>query len=344
MDFRPHPLLRSPHLQTLLSSRLVRGGDGIGMDLIERAETVTIPCRDGVRLQALVNRAPGSPPPAAAADAAHTGPTASAGPVPSPRPLIVLIHGWLGRADSPYVRRASTALHRAGFDVARLLLRDHGGTAHLNEGLFNAGRLDEVVDACNALVQRYRPDWAGLMGFSLGGNFVLRLAAEVQLTAEFRAALAVCPVLEPAAAVHELDRGWAAYRHYFLGKWRRAFAEKEAAFPHLYDFSAARKLSLVSTLTDYFVSRHTPYRDAAEYYAQYTLGADFGTRLRMPVRVLATEDDPVVPAEHARRLQASDGADFVTLVRHGGHCGFIEDLRLTSALDRYATGFFASAC
>lgn len=323
MDFRPHPLLRSPHLQTLLSSRLARAGDGIGMELLQRAETVTLPCRDGVRLQALVNRAPGSPQPG--------------------RPLIVLIHGWLGRADSPYVRRASTALHHAGFDVARLLLRDHGGTAHLNEGLFNAGCLDEVVDACNALVQRYRPAWAGLMGFSLGGNFVLRLAAEAQIFAHFRTALAVCPVLDPGAAVYELDRGWAAYRHYFLGKWRRAFAEKQAAFPHLYDFSDARRLSLVSTLTDYFVSRHTPYRDAPEYYAQYTLADDLGAHLRMPVRVLAAEDDPVVPAEHARRLLARHGADVVTLVRHGGHCGFIEDLRLTSALDRYATDFFASA-
>jgi len=182
------------------------------------------------------------------------------------------------------------------------------------------------------------------MGFSLGGNFVLRLAADREVSVQFRTALAVCPVLEPAAAVHELDRGWAAYRHYFLGKWRRAFAEKEAAFPDRYDFSEARRLSLVSTLTDYFVSRHTPYRDAREYYDRYTVGADLGARLRMPVRVLAAEDDPVVPAEHARRLRAADGADFVTLVRQGGHCGFIEDLQLTSALDRYATAFFASAC
>jgi len=345
VDFRPHPLLRSPHLQTLLSSRLVRGGDGIGMDLIERAETVTISCRDGVRLQALVNLAQGAPQQDGTVGSADTDPAAAPEPpAPRTRPLIVLLHGWLGRADSPYVRRASTALHRAGFDVARLLLRDHGGTAHLSEGLFNAGRLDEVVDACNALMQRYRPASAGLMGFSLGGNFVLRLAADAQLAADFRTALAVCPVLEPAAAVHELDRGWAAYRHYFLGKWRRALAEKEAAFPDLYDFSEARRLSLVSTLTDYFVSRHTPYRDALEYYAQYTLGGDLRARLRMPVRVLAAEDDPVVPAVQARRLLASDGADFVTLVRHGGHCGFIEDLRLTSALDRYATDFFVSAC
>ncbi|MAT84979.1 MAG: alpha/beta hydrolase [Gammaproteobacteria bacterium] len=320
MDFRPPPVLRSPHLQTLLSSRLVRGADGVGSALVAQAETVTLECRDGVRLQALVNPA---------ADPAA--------------PLVVLIHGWLGRADSPYVRRVSTALHEAGFAVARLLLRDHGGTAHLNPEMFNAARIDEVADACNALAARFAPAPAGLVGFSLGGNFVLRLAAHRDLAPAFRSTLAVCPVLDPETSVHELDRGWAAYRLYFLGKWRRAFAEKQAVFPDRYDFTDARRLSMVSTLTDYFVARHTPFRDAREYYGHYTLTPDFLGRFRMPVRILATEDDPVLPAEHARRLLAAAGGEVVTLVRHGGHCGFIEDWQLRSALDDYAVRFFASA-
>lgn len=317
MDFRPPRLLRSPHLQTLLSSRLVRGRDGVGVDLVERAEAVTIPCRDGVRLQALVNHVPGAP-------------------------LIVLLHGWLGRADSPYLRRASMALYRQGFGVARLLLRDHGDTAHLNEEMFNAARIDEVVDAVNWLL-RYGDGNGSLMGFSLGGNFVLRLARHRETSAGFRSALAVCPVLDPAAAVIELDRGPAVYRQYFLGKWRRAFAAKEAAFPDRYEFAMARRLSLVSTLTDYFVARHTPYRDADEYYGHYTLSRELFGALRLPVRILATEDDPVVPAAHARALLDADAGGVVTLTRHGGHCGFIQDFRLSSALDDYAVGYFTDA-
>ncbi len=326
MDFIPPRLIRSPHLQTLLSSRLVRGGDGVGEALMGRAETVTLECRGGVRLQAVLN-----PP-----DRAPVGGSAV--------PWILLIHGWLGRADSPYVRRASAALHAAGFGVARLLLRDHGDTAHLNEALFNAARIGEVVDAANALADRVQTtttNW-GLIGFSLGGNFVLRLAAHAELSPHFQRALAVCPVLDPAEAVTELDRGWFAYRQYFLGKWRRSLLAKQAAFPDRYDFSQALELTRVSSLTDYFVARHTEFRDAAEYYSHYTLGPDQLRALRMPTRVLATEDDPVVPARHARALKQVD-ADLVTLSRYGGHCGFIENLRLGSALDRYAVEFFAAA-
>jgi hypothetical protein len=140
MEFRPHRLLRSPHLQTLLSSRIVRGGDGVGADLHQRAEPVVLEARDGARLQALVD-----PPRGTGAN----------------EPLVVVIHGWLGRADSPYVRRAASALHAAGFRVARLHLRDHGDTAHLNEELFNAARITEVVDVCNALASRYGAEGAG---------------------------------------------------------------------------------------------------------------------------------------------------------------------------------------
>jgi len=316
MEFRPHFLLRSPHLQTVLASRL-RRGQAAAADLT--SSTVTIPCRGGVRLQALVT------------------------PAPAPAPLVVLIHGWLGSGEAAYLRRALLALHRAGFTVARLLLRDHGSTAHLNEELFNAARLDEVVDACNWLADHYGAAGSGLIGYSLGGNFVLRLAAHAQVSDRFRAALAVCPVLDPAASVVALDRGWTVYRQYFVRRWRRAFEEKQRAFPDRYAFTDVHRLTLVSTLTDYFVARHTPYADAREYYSHYTLRREFFRTLTMPVRILATEDDPVLPAEHARALlggrRARSEAELVTLLPHGGHCGFIEDLRLGSPLEAYAVRY-----
>jgi hypothetical protein len=182
------------------------------------------------------------------------------------------------------------------------------------------------------------------MGFSLGGNFVLRLAAHPETSTKFRAALAVCPVLDPAAAVARLDRGWIGYRWYFLDKWRRAFAEKQAAFPGIYDFADARRLSRVDSLTDYFVSRHTDFRDARDYYSHYTLTRDLARRLRMRVQIVAAEDDPMIPPEHVRALGEADGADIVTLTRHGGHCGFIRNLSLSSALDPHAVAFFAANC
>lgn len=315
MNLNPPLLLRSPHMQTLLSSRMARGLNGAGTALLRRATTVTIPCRDGIRLQAEVN-------------ADHPG-----------APLVIVIHGWLGRADSPYVCRAADALYGAGFNVARLLLRDHGGTAALNLELFNAARIDEVVDACRYLAGNYGAAGTGLMGFSLGGNFVLRVLVHPERGLDFGASLAVCPVLDPSASADALDSGWAAYRAYFVSNWQAAFTEKQAAFPEHYDFSALRRLKSVAELTDVLVERYTPYANATEYYSHYTLGAEMLASIDLDVRVISAVDDPVIPVGTLGPLQALPASSF-DLSPRGGHCAFIKDYRLRSALGDYAVNVF----
>src|SRR4029434_11355431 len=91
-------------------------------------------------------------------------------------------------------RRAAVALHGAGFRVARLLLRDHGDTAALNAEMCHAARIDEVLSACNALSERYGSGRTGLLGFSLGGNFAVRVAAHDACSRSIARVLASCPV------------------------------------------------------------------------------------------------------------------------------------------------------
>ena len=83
--------------------------------------------------------------------------------------LVMIIHGWLGSADSSYV--SPLRMHcSAGYHIARLTLRDHGGTADLNEGLFHSAMTDEVV-AAEFIMDDFGCSKAGLVGFSMGGNF-----------------------------------------------------------------------------------------------------------------------------------------------------------------------------
>ena len=314
IDLEPPVLLRSAHVQTVISSRVagrIRGDDA----LLEAAERLVINCGDGVRLQAVVNDA---------------GPQAQ---------LIVLIHGWLGEADSPYLLHAARELHEAGYSVARLLLRDHGGTAALNEAMFNSARIDEVVTACNWLINRYGARGAGLMGFSLGGNFSLRVGRNPARDPRLGGVLAICPVIDPAISVDMLDGGWFAYRWYFLRKWRRALREKQAAFPAIYDVEGGLALPTVGELTDYFVTRYTPFANSAEYYAHYTLRNEDFVGVDTPAQIVAAADDPVIPVDTVRSLQ-SRGALDVTITRFGGHCAFIEGFSLGSAVGRYAREYF----
>ena len=311
--FDPPRGLRSPHVQTILARTRIKASRGRATEL--RAEDIDLECRDGIRLMAKVT------------------------PGPADAPLVIIVHGWLGGSRSWYVERTASVLHDNGFRVACLLLRDHGGTASYNREMFNSARLGEVVDACNGLIERANATASGIVGFSLGGNFALRLAGHGDLDDRLAACLAICPVIDPAATVRAIDNGWLVYRKWFVEKWRRALDEKRAAFPEAYrDLDGAMRLSTVAGITDYLVERYLPYRDSLDYYARYDL-RDKLARLRIDARIVAAADDIVVPGgtyadvTHGNRLE-------VNLFPHGGHCGFVEDWHLNSYLDASTVEFF----
>ena len=311
-DFDPPVGLASPHVQTILARIPAKTAHAAAL----RFDNVTLECRDNARLEARVSTAP-------------TG-----------TPLVTIIHGWLGDSRSWYVQRTARALQSNGFRVACLLLRDHGGTASYNREMFNSARLGEVLDACNALVQQCNPTSAGIMGFSLGGNFALRLAGHAALDRRLAACLAVSPVIDPAATVRAIDTGWLVYRKWFVDKWRLALKEKQAAFPDEYrDLAGAMRLSTVAGITDYLVGRYLPYRDSAHYYSRYDLRGDSLSRVRIGTRIIAADDDMVIPGTSYAEVTPNDHVD-LRMFRHGGHCGFLEDWRLNCYLDASSVGFF----
>ncbi|NJN52224.1 MAG: alpha/beta fold hydrolase, partial [Gammaproteobacteria bacterium] len=203
-------------MQTVLSSSFLRRGRIVrsASRILVASERVLLPCRDGIRLTADVSK--------------HA----------APAPLAILIHGWLGDSVSSYLLSTAGHLFDQGYTVARLHLRDHGGSEHLNEEMFHSARIEEVVDACNWLARVYGQGRAALIGYSLGGNFALRATGHPALTATLAATIAICPVIQPGPTMHAIDSGWFAYRHYFVRKWHRALAAKQRAFPRVFALDA----------------------------------------------------------------------------------------------------------
>ncbi len=247
-------------------------------------------------------------------------------------PLVMLIPGWLGHVNSTYVLSAGKALWQAGFNVVRINLRDHGETAHLNEGLFHSALLDEVVALIDHILDDFNATKAGLMGYSLGGNFALRIAERRR----HLATLAVCPALSPSATIHRIESN-RIYSEYFLRKWRRLYKQKERAFPGKYDFDQAMRLSSMQALTDYFVKYHTEYASTDEYFAAYDITGDYLNGV--DAHILAAMDDPIIRMED---LDALPTAINQHRIAHGGHGAFLDSWQLTSWGDRFASHFFCS--
>jgi uncharacterized protein len=314
-DYRSPLPLRNGHLQTFLASSSLRAPGSNPMQAAARDLVLTT--SEGIRLLGALSTPPG---PA--------------------RGLAVLLHGWEGSLDSTYLQRTGCALFRRGFAVFRLNYRDHGRSHHLNPGIFYAVKDLEVFEAVRQAAGLLPALPAYLVGFSLGGNFALRIAcrAAADPIPTLAHVVAIGPVLDPEASTERIDRH-PFIRAYFLRKWRRSMALKQTLFPDRYDFRAAMRLESVRATTARLVADYSAYTGLDAYFRDYTLTGDRLRALRVPTTLVTAVDDPVIPVEDFRRLHP--GPSTRVVVRpHGGHLGFLEGLDLHSCYEHELPAFF----
>lgn len=306
--FAPGFGLRSAGLQSTLASKRPARRMWLrrGLDLNAFSSAHVLDCADGVRLTGRHNAQPDG----------HS------------RGLVILIHGWEGCHDSSYLYSMAAQVFSAGFNVFRLNLRDHGGTHDLNEEMFHSARMGEVLEAVAAIRQLDPADPFYVIGFSLGGNFALRVALQgpardlcPHLT------VGISPSINPRATLEGIDGGPGLFRWYFLDKWRKTLAAKRRVWPH-YDFSAYDKLKSFVEVTRRFVTDFTEYAGYDEYLAQYTLTPAMLMDAPAPIAIISARDDTVIPIRDFEGLCARGSVLSCDLTEHGGHCGFIENWRL----------------
>lgn len=321
MQETPHPAagfaaplgLRHRHVQSLLAGwplrrRVLRARAG-GLLAASRAELLD--CGDGVKLLGHYSAQPGES-----------------------RGLAILLHGWEGSAEAGYVVSVGAKLYDAGFAVFRLNFRDHGETFELNRDLFHSCRIDEVVGATARIMALHPALHTFVVGHSLGGNFALRVAARAPAAGlDLTKVVAICPVLRPHSTMRALEEGLWIYREYFLRRWRRSLLAKAACFPDLYDFGDLRRLSTLTATTAFFVTRYTSFPDLDAYLHGYAITGDALRDLKVPARLIAAADDPVIPIGDLQDVAASPKLSIEVYPR-GGHCAFLESYGLRSWLDR----------
>lgn len=314
-SYRAPRWLHNPHLQSVLASsglRRITGG--------RRARAVEstavehlLDCGDGVRLLGRFN---------------------AQSALPASRGLVVLFHGWEGSTASNYLVRTGALLLDAGFDVFRLNFRDHGNTHHLNPGIFHSCRIDEVVGAVAAVQRRWQPRFLGVAGYSLGGNFALRVALRAPAAGiALQHAAAVCPVLSPLHGLQAMEQSPWFYQRYFMLKWSASLRRKHKLFPDEVPASLTRGSS-VRDLTRRLIEHGDEFDSFEDYLDGYCIAGDRLAALQVPVSILTARDDPIIPVGDFEALSLPANAR-LDIAEHGGHCGFLLDLRLNGYAERY---------
>jgi predicted alpha/beta-fold hydrolase len=153
------------------------------------------------------------------------------------------------------MRGIAAKAYRAGFNVIRMNQRTCGGTEHLSPTLYNSGLSGDYRAILKELAHRDRLDHIWLVGYSMGGNLILKAGGELGRTEPALAGIAaVCPNINPAICARALEepRNFIYHRH-FLTRLKARLRRKAALLPGKWDLS---RLDRVTTISE-FDERYT---------------------------------------------------------------------------------------
>ncbi len=240
------------------------------------------------------------------------------------RLTLVLLHGLEGSSDSRYIRGIASRAWAAGMNVVRMNMRNCCGTETLTPTLYHSGRSADVGAVVEHFTARHNLQHVALVGYSMGGNLMLKLAGEWGSRAPLSAVATVCPVIDlaPSAdALHEPANR--AYERHFLRGLMRRMRYKAELYPGIYRLAGLGPVRSIREFDDKIVAPYCGFRNADDYYYRVA-SARVVDRIAVPTLVLYAQDDPFIRLlpETRARLIANEHIAFLE-TRHGGHCAFL---------------------
>jgi predicted alpha/beta-fold hydrolase len=305
-DFHPRRFLRNGHLQTIAGNYLARTNDLPTPE--EQLVEVSPATENQIASQVLCH--------------CHW----QSEEVRVARPTAIIVHGLEGSSDSQYVIGNSNKLWHAGCNVIRMNMRNCGGTEALSPTLYHSGLSIDVLTVMNFFVVKYGLQSIALIGYSMGGNLVLKLAGELGTAAPavLHSVIGVSPAVDLGASADALHRPLnRLYELKFLHNLLRRFRRKAMLFPRAYDRNRATGIRSLREFDDRITALYSGFSSANDYYYR-AAAARVLDLIAVPTLVLHALDDPFIrlTAESREKINANPN---VTLIEseHGGHCAFL---------------------
>ncbi|MEW8321116.1 MAG: hydrolase [Candidatus Thiodiazotropha taylori] len=237
-------------------------------------------------------------------------------------PLVMLIHGLEGSISSHYVTPTLQALHRAGFSTLFMHLRGCSNEPNRLRRSYHSGASEDLKEILELLECRNQIPQA-VVGFSLGGNLLLKYLSETGHRSRIGAAVAVSVPFNLSQAATRLEQGLSRiYGRYLLDKLKKSYTEK----CQIRGFEEDINLSAIRTIyqfDDNITSRVNGFDDADDYYSKCSSGTKL-KEITTPTLIIHALDDPFMyPANVPGLDQLGPGVD-LELCMNGGHVGFIQ--------------------
>ena len=298
IPFAPHPWFRGGHAQTIVGRYLGPNRDG----LPSRAETIDL--GDGDRLHVFDSVPDGWRPGA---------------------PAALLVHGLASSAEAPYILRMARRLNELGVRVVRMNLRGAGDGFGMARRIYHAGRTEDLRAVVDWLSASAEGSPIAVVGFSLGANLALKLAAEASRASypgvPLDCVVAANPPIDLSACCRAMLRRENKLYDWSFVRWLRGEVRRlHARFPDLgpHGIEAVRS---VYEFDDRYTAPRNGFDGAEDYYRKSSAGP-LAPEIAIPGLVVHAADDPFIPASTFEEVQFPQNVQF-ELLPAGGHLGYV---------------------
>jgi predicted alpha/beta-fold hydrolase len=239
---------------------------------------------------------------------------------------LLALHGLEGSSDAHYMRGLADKAWRRGWNAVLLNQRNCGGTEGLTPGLYHSALTHDPRMVMRALTRDDGVGPFGIVGYSLGGNLALRLAAEVADEPDLRIAgvVAVSPTIELETCVRAIERpSNFPYQWNFVRNIKNRMRRKAALWPGRFDLAPLSRIRTIRAFDDQYTAPLNGFGDATNYYRQAS-ARRVVERIPIPALILGAADDPFVPPSQLQDAALLAHPHLLIRVEpHGGHCGFV---------------------
>ena len=258
--------------------------------------------------------------------------------VRSTRPTVLILHGLEGSSRSQYVLGNAAKLWAAGCNVIRMNMRSCGGTERLTPTLYHSGMSGDVDAVMRFYLDLYDLQIFALVGYSMGGNLVLKLAGDLGSEAppQLKAVVGVSPAVDLALSADALHLpSNRLYEQKFLRALIKRFRRKAFLFPRAFDPARGELAHSLREFDDRITALYSGFRNADDYYHRAS-AARVLHRIAVPTLLIHASDDPFIRFAPETRISIAEN-DQIQLLEtpHGGHCAFLANPQPAASNDGY---------
>lgn len=247
-------------------------------------------------------------------------------------PIVILVHGLSGSSRSPYIRGMQAALRDRGFRSVAMNFRGCGGRPNRTARCYHSGDTEDLDHLYRHLARAHPRAPLAVVGYSLGGNVVLKWLGERRGEVEVFAAVAVSTPLLLNLCADRMDLGFSrVYRNHMLRELKDYLKTKRDHLLAAGHRSEADKLDRLGDLAplrsfweydDRVIAGLYPFRDVHDYYAKSS-SRQYLKSIGAPTLIIHSRDDPFMTPEVIPGADELSETVLLEVTPGGGHVGFI---------------------